>query len=50
MPELPDVTIYVEALAQRIVPELESKSEPALHHDSSTNNLIKRYRKHKGGA
>ena len=39
-----------KALAQRIVPELESKSEPALHHDSSTNNLIKRYRKHKGGA
>ena len=39
-----------KALAQRIVPELESKSEPALHHDSSTNNLIKRYRKYKGGA
>ena len=39
-----------KALAQRIVPELESKTEPALHHDSSTNNLIKRYRKHKEGA
>jgi glucose-6-phosphate isomerase len=39
-----------KALAQRIVPELESKTEPALHHDSSTNNLIKRYRRHKEGA
>ena len=36
-----------KALAQRIVPELESTAEPALNHDSSTNNLIKRYRKHK---
>ena len=34
-----------KVLAQRIVPELESKSEPALHHDSSTNNLIRQYRK-----
>jgi glucose-6-phosphate isomerase len=33
-----------KALAQRIIPELESKTEPALHHDSSTNNLIHRYR------
>jgi len=33
-----------KALAQRIVPELESKAEPELHHDSSTNNLIRRYR------
>ena len=32
-------------LAQRIIPELESKEEPALAHDSSTNNLIYRYRK-----
>jgi len=31
-------------LAQRIVPELESTDEPALAHDSSTNNLIRRYR------
>jgi glucose-6-phosphate isomerase len=31
-------------LAQRIVPELESKAAPALNHDSSTNNLIRRYR------
>ena len=34
-------------LAQRIIPELESKSEPKLGHDSSTNNLIRRYRKRK---
>ncbi len=32
-------------LAQRIIPELESPSEPDLHHDSSTNNLIRRYRR-----
>jgi glucose-6-phosphate isomerase len=31
-------------LAQRIIPELESQAEPALNHDSSTNNLIRRYR------
>ena len=34
-----------KVLAQRIVAELESKPEPALSHDSSTNNLIRRYRK-----
>jgi glucose-6-phosphate isomerase len=34
-----------KVLAQRIVPELESTSEPALRHDSSTNSLIRRYRK-----
>jgi glucose-6-phosphate isomerase len=34
-----------KVLAQRIIPELESESEPALGHDSSTNNLIRRYRK-----
>jgi glucose-6-phosphate isomerase len=34
-----------KVLAQRIIPELESKAEPELHHDSSTNNLIRRYRK-----
>jgi glucose-6-phosphate isomerase len=34
-----------KALAQRIVPELESASEPRLAHDSSTTNLIRRYRK-----
>jgi glucose-6-phosphate isomerase len=36
-----------KVLAQRIVPELESETEPPLKHDSSTNNLILRYRKHK---
>ena len=34
-----------KVLAQRIVPELESPAEPVLGHDSSTNNLIRRYRK-----
>jgi glucose-6-phosphate isomerase len=34
-----------KVLAQRIIPELESSSEPTLKHDSSTNNLILRYRK-----
>jgi glucose-6-phosphate isomerase len=33
-----------KALAQRIIPELESSSEPDLRHDSSTNALIRRYR------
>ena len=37
-----------KALAQRIIPELESKTEPKLEHDSSTNALIRRYRKLKG--
>jgi glucose-6-phosphate isomerase len=32
-------------LAARIVPELESPSDPELHHDSSTNALIRRYRR-----
>jgi glucose-6-phosphate isomerase len=39
-----------KVLAQRIIPELESKTEPTLGHDSSTNNLIRRYRKMKDGA
>jgi glucose-6-phosphate isomerase len=34
-----------KVLAQRIIPELESPKEPDLKHDSSTNNLIRRYRK-----
>jgi glucose-6-phosphate isomerase len=34
-----------KVLAQRIVPELEDAAEPKLTHDSSTNTLIKRYRK-----
>jgi|SRR5579872_910826 len=37
-----------KVLAQRIVPELESKDEPKLAHDSSTNNLIRSYRTLKG--
>ena len=34
-----------KVLAQRIIPELESKTESQLKHDSSTNTLIRRYRK-----
>ncbi len=34
-----------KVLAQRIIPELESKTEHRLGHDSSTNNLIRRCRK-----
>jgi glucose-6-phosphate isomerase len=34
-----------KVLAQRIIAELESKAEPTLSHDSSSNNLIRRYRK-----
>jgi len=34
-----------KALAQRIIPELESREEPGLGHDSSTNTLIRRYRR-----
>jgi len=34
-----------KALAQRIIPELESAPEPKLNHDSSTNGLIQRYRR-----
>jgi glucose-6-phosphate isomerase len=37
-----------KVLAQRIIPELESAAEPTLKHDSSTNNVIRRYRKLKG--
>ncbi|MGD9880858.1 MAG: glucose-6-phosphate isomerase [Reyranella sp.] len=37
-----------KALAQNIIPELEAPSEPTLSHDSSTNALIRRYRKMKG--
>ncbi len=36
-----------KVLAQRIIPELESASEPKLAHDSSTNTLIRRYRAYK---
>jgi len=38
-----------KALAQRIIPELEDAAEPKLEHDSSTNALIRRYRKARGG-
>jgi len=34
-----------KVLAQRIIPELESQKEAQLRHDSSTNSLIRRYRK-----
>ncbi len=34
-----------KALALRIIPELEAKGEPALAHDSSTNALVRRYRR-----
>ena len=37
-----------KVLAQRIIPELESPKEPKLEHDSSTDNLIRLYRKYKG--
>jgi glucose-6-phosphate isomerase len=33
-----------KVLAQRIIPELENTTDPDLKHDSSTNNLIRRYR------
>ena len=37
-----------KALAQKIIPELEDKSEPQLAHDSSTNHLIRIFRQNKG--
>jgi len=37
-----------KALAQKIIPQLESAAEPKLEHDSSTNALIQRYRKLRG--
>jgi glucose-6-phosphate isomerase len=36
-----------KVLAGKIVPELEAAGEPVLTHDSSTNALIRRYRKNK---
>jgi glucose-6-phosphate isomerase len=39
-----------KALAQKIIPQLESATEPKLAHDSSTNTLIRRYRKLKEAA
>ena len=37
-----------KVLAKRIIPEVESVEEPPLRHDSSTNSLIRRYRRLKG--
>ena len=39
-----------KALANQIAPELESATEPELSHDSSTNALIRRYRRLKTGS
>ncbi len=36
-----------KALAARIIPELETDTKSPLRHDSSTNTLIRRYRKYK---
>ena len=38
-----------KVLAQRIIPELEAGDEPELTHDSSTNALIRRYRRWREG-
>ena len=46
--DFPKPSWYTElgkALANRIIPELQSTAEPDLGHDSSTNNLIRRCRK-----
>jgi glucose-6-phosphate isomerase len=37
-----------KVLAQQIIPELETTAEPSLGHDSSTNALIRRYRRLRG--
>jgi glucose-6-phosphate isomerase len=37
-----------KVLAQRILPALESPTDPSLEHDSSTNTLIRHYRRMKG--
>ena len=37
-----------KVLAMRIIPELASQTEPDLRHDSSTNELIRRYRSMRG--
>jgi len=39
-----------KVLAQRIIPELENEAAPEFKHDSSTNSLIRRYRKIKGAS
>ena len=38
-----------KVLAKKIIPELQSAEEPELDHDSSTNNLIRRYRANRSG-
>jgi glucose-6-phosphate isomerase len=37
-----------KVLAKRVAGELEARDEPTLHHDSSTNALIRRYRARRG--
>ena len=39
-----------KVLAKRIIPELSGRNDPAANHDSSTANLIRRYRENKGAA
>ncbi|HEY8707567.1 MAG TPA: hypothetical protein VIM34_06175 [Burkholderiaceae bacterium] len=43
-------TLISTRSAQRTVPELECTDEPVLLHDSSTNALIRRYRRLKDSA
>jgi glucose-6-phosphate isomerase len=38
-----------KVLAKRIIGELQAADEPELHHDTSTNALIRRYRARRGG-
>ena len=38
-----------KVLAQRIIGEIESATEPELKHDRSTSNLIRRYRARRAG-
>jgi glucose-6-phosphate isomerase len=37
-----------KVLAKAIIPQLQDPGEPKLEHDSSTNNLIRRYRENRG--
>ncbi|MDQ1717077.1 MAG: glucose-6-phosphate isomerase, partial [Pseudonocardiales bacterium] len=37
-----------KVLAQQVIPELQSPEPPQLHHDSSTNTLIAKYRQGQG--
>ena len=38
-----------KVLAKAIIPQLQAPEEPKLEHDSSTNNLIRRYRANRAG-